>query len=189
MRIPTWLSLFVLLATLLLPIGTVAGFMIGRAWNSGGLTRWQRLPNPPAWPVQIVGGSLSTVFVETPDGQVYMCDVSEDQCWVAYAEPVEVAPRNEACESWPIHYAVSAPPGEVVDYFQAQWCHFEAGEESDYALLEDGSAWMWNHFDANLLNPTRVLTAMAGGCCAGLLGSIAVPAFVVLRRRARRAAQ
>lgn len=189
MRTPNWLSIFVLPAMLLLPIGLVAGFLAGRAWNAGDFTRWQRLPDPPAKSVQIVGGSTEVVFIEMAAGQVYYCSLSDNNCWVKYEKPVSASSRNEWCEQYPLHYSVSAPPGKVIDYLQTQWCHFEAGEEADYALLEDGSVWVWKHWDANFLNLARAFAAMGGGCSVGLLISIAVPVFVWLRKRTRRAGQ
>ena len=189
MRTRNWLITFVLLAMLLLPAGLAAGVLVGQEWNAGSFTRWQRLPDPPAKPVRIVGGSTEVVDIEMAGGQVYYCNQSNNRCWVQSEEPVSVASSNEWCDQYPLHYSVSAPPGKVIDYLQTQWCHFEAGEEADYALLENGSVWMWNHWDANFLNLARAFAAMGGGCSVGLLISIAVPVFIWLRKRTRRAGQ
>jgi len=83
---------------------------------------------------------------------------------------------------------VSAPPGKPVDYLQAQWCFFEAGEETDYALLADGSVWLWLHSDANFLNLARVFGTMGGGACLGLVIAIVVPILVWINGRRARAA-
>jgi hypothetical protein len=95
---------------------------------------------------------------------------------------------NEYCSDWPTRYDVSAPPRQPVDYLQTRWCHFEAGEESDYALLADGSVWVWNHWDANFLNLARLFGPMGGGACAGALLGVLVPVFAWLRERRRRSA-
>ncbi len=179
------LIVFVLITTLASPIGTGAGFMVGRAWNSGAFVRWRRLPDPPMRPVQIVGGSTTTVFIATTDGQGYYCSLSDGKCWVKYDEPVSTSPNNEDCERYPVHYSVSAPPGKVIDSLQTQWCHFEAGAEVDYAILEDGSIWMWNHFDANFLNLARAFGSAGVGCSLGLLAGIAVSIFYWRKGRVR----
>ena len=64
---------------------------------------------------------------------------------------------------------MSAPPGNPIDTLLAQWCHFEASEQTGYAILQDGTVWMWQHRDANLLNLARSALTAAGGCLAGLL--------------------
>ena len=179
------LILFVLTVTLVSPIGAGVGFMVGRAWNSGAFAHWRRLPDPPMRPVQIVGGSTTTVFIETTDGQVYYCNHEDDKCWVKYNDPVSPSTKNDYCEQHPFRYVVSAAPGKVIDYLQTQWCHFEAGSEADYAILEDGSVWMWNHFDANFLNLARAFGAAGGGCSVGLLAGIAVSIYSWRRGRAR----
>ncbi len=189
MRNATWLPvlLLIMLVIVLLPLGAAAGFEVGAAWNAGRLTRWQRLPAVPERPTRIAGGSTASVFVETGAGQIYVCNHRDDgQCWVKYDQPVVSELSSEYCAQYPNHYAVSAPPGKPVDYLRADWCHFEAGEEADYALLADGSVWMWNHWDANFLNLARVFGTMGGGACLGLVIAIAVPIFVWLKgRRAR----
>ncbi len=187
MRIPKWLPLLIILVIVLLPLGAAAGFQVGVAWNAGRLARWRRLPALPGRATRIAGGSTAAVYVEAAGGQVYVCNHLEALCWARYDEPVISDLSNEYCEQWPTRYAVAAPPGQPVDYLQARWCHFEAGEESDYALMADGSLWVWNHWDANFLNLARVFGAMGGGACAGLLVGVAVPVFAWRRERRRQA--
>jgi len=186
MKKPNALILFFLIAALASPIGAGIGFLVGKAWNSGDLTGWRRLPAPPMMPVQIVGGSTTAIFIATADGQVFYCSPMDgDECWVKYDEPVFTDASNEYCEQWPLYYSVRAAPGEVIDYLQTQWCHFEAGEETDYALLEDGSVWVWHHFDANFLNLARAFDTAGVGCSVGLLAGVAVSIFNWRRGRAR----
>lgn len=190
MKKPNALLLFFLIVTFASPIGVGIGFMVGKAWNSGGLTGWRRLPDPPTRPVQIVGGSTTAVLIATTDSQVFYCDPMDGaECWVKYDEPVFTNASNEYCTQWPLYYSVRAAPGEVIDYLQTKWCHFEAGEETDYALLKDGSLWMWHHFDANFLNLARVFGTAGVGCSIGFLAAIAVTIFNWRRDRVRQAGE
>jgi len=75
-------------------------------------------------------------------------------------------------------------PGKVIGSLQTQSCLAEAGEEDDYAILEDGSVWVWSHWDASFLNLSRSFESIAAGCLVGLLPSIAVLSFVWLKKRA-----
>jgi len=59
-----------------------------------------------------------------------------------------------------------------VDTLQARWRHFEAGEESDHALLADGSLWLCNHDDANFANLAQVFAGMASGAGLGLAAAL-----------------
>jgi hypothetical protein len=187
MRTFNRLGFVIFLAVLLPAIGLAAGILIGRAWNSGAFARWQRLPDPPASPVQIVGGSARDVYIQASDGQVYSCNPSDGPCWAQDEKPATSPAQSGDCEQYPLHYSVSPAPGKVVDSLQIQWCHFEAGEETNYVVLEDGSVWRWQHWDANFLNLTRSFVSLAGGCLAGLLLSVALVLAVWLRKRAQRA--
>lgn len=169
MQKPVLTLLTILLALTLPLIGIALGIQAGKAWNTGSLARWERLPDPPARPVQIAGGATSQVFIKAADGQVYACTPVGGECWVQANEPVDLAPIDAACAEYPIHYAMSASPGNAIDTLETQWCHFEAGEQTGYAILDDGSVWMWQHRDANFLNLARTAVAAAGGCLAGLI--------------------
>ncbi len=169
MQKPVVTLLTILLALTLPLIGIALGVQAGRAWNTGSLARWERLPDPPASPVQIAGGATSVVLVKAADGQVYACTPVGGECWVQANVPVDLVPIDPACARYPVRYLMSAPPGNPIDTLQTQWCHFEAGEQTGYAILDDGSVWMWQHRDANFLNLARTAVTAAGGCLAGLL--------------------
>lgn len=186
MKTLNWLSLFILLAIVLTPIGIVLGFQAGTQWNRGAFTPWLRLPDPPVTPVQIVDGSSTVVYIEASDGQVYSCSWPDNQCWVEDEKPVTTTQQQDNCDYGPLQYSVSAPPGKVTSYLKTQCSFFELGEESDYAILEDGSAWVWNHRDATGLNLTRLLAAAGGGGGLGLLASLAIPVLIRLWRRRQR---
>jgi hypothetical protein len=169
------LTLLSILLALTLPlIGIALGLRFGRAWNAGSLARWERLPDPPASPVQIMGGATSQVFIKASDGQVYACTPVGGECWVQANVPVDLAPIDAACADHPISYIMSAPPGNPIDTLQTQWCHFEAGEQTGYAILADGSVWRWQHRDANFLNLARTAVTAAGGCLAGMLTGVLI---------------
>jgi hypothetical protein len=164
------LTLLTILLALALPIlGIALGVQLGAAWNTGSLARWERLPDLPASPIQIVGGTTSLVYVKTADGQVYTCTPAGGECWTRADAPLDLDPIDAACAEYPLRYAMSAPPGNIIDSLQTQWCHFEAGEQTGYAILDDGTVWMWQHRDANYLNLARIAVTATGGCLAGLL--------------------
>lgn len=178
--------LTILLALTLLLVGIALGVRLGVAWNTGSLARWERLPEPPASPVQIVGGTTRLVYVMAADGQVYACTPAGGECWAAVDTPLDIAPIDPACAEYPIHYSMSAPPGKTIDSLQTQWCHFEAGEQTGYALLDDGTVWMWQHRDANFLNLARTAVTATAGCLAGLLLGALILFFAWLFSRTTR---
>ena len=177
------LLLTILLALALPILGVALGFQFSVAWNTGSLARWERLPEPPARVEKFVGGSTSQVFIQAADGQIYACTLAGGECWAPADAPPDYPSIDAACAEYPIRYDLSAPPGKVMDVLETQWCHFEAGEQTNYALLEDGSLWRWHHRDANFLNLARAGVSALGGCVAGLLfGAIILFSFWLFNR-------
>jgi len=174
MQKPVVTILTILLALALPILGIALGVQLGAAWTTGSLARWERLPDPPASPVQIVGGTTSLVYVKAANDQVYTCTPAGGECWARADAPPDVAPIDAACAEYPIRYAMTAPPGNAIDTLLAQWCHFEASEQTGYAILQDGTVWMWQHRDANFLNLARTAVTATGGCLAGLLTGVLI---------------
>ncbi len=186
MKKPGAWFLFFLVIAFAAPVGAVMGLLVGRTWNAGGFAQWRRLPDLPLTPVQIVGGTTTQVFVRVADGQVYSCSTEQGECWVQDDNPPPLMTANDDCEQYPVQYTVSDAPGKVVDSLQIQWCHFEAGAEANYVILEDGSVWMWYHSDANFLNVARSFGAIGAGCGAGLLVGVVLLLYVWSKSRVLR---
>jgi len=74
-------------------------------------------------------------------------------------------------------YTFWPPPvfGKVVDYLSIKGCRLHVGiEQADYAVLEDGSVWVWGSFQylANGIE-TPTITFVLGGVIIGLMLSLA----------------
>ncbi|MFN8459719.1 MAG: hypothetical protein U0401_34575 [Anaerolineae bacterium] len=164
--------------------GCWAGLWLAQTWNSGGFVRWERLPPLPQPPLQLVGGAIAgnfrgVVYVKTIDGQVYACRPREtDACWLKTNTPSKGGSEDETCAAYPLRYTVAEPPGPVKEHLRVQWCHFEAGAQNDFVLLEDGSIWVWQHWDANYLNLSRGFLALGCGPSLGLLIGVAGVIFL-----------
>lgn len=150
-------------------LGGWLGLTVGILWNRGEFARWQPLPPLPASAARIVTGSPDGVIVETVDGSLLFCDAAGESCWTAATEMTGLTPVGEDCAEYPVGYNVSAPPQQAVDYLTTTWCHFEAGEQTDYALLADGSVWVWTHFNANFLSLFRAFGSSLAGAVAGFV--------------------
>jgi hypothetical protein len=188
-RRPNWLLLGLALLGLLC-LGWAAGFAVGQPAARGAFSRWQRMPAPPSPAVEIVAGSLGlsngswTITIRAADGQTYTCPpYSSGNCWQPGAAAPEAAPAAP-CDP-PAHFSVPSPPGRVLDTLQAQACNAEAAYQVNFAVLEDGSVWRWQHFTSGLAAITTwLLFALAGGAFGLLLW--AVIALAARRRGAHR---
>ncbi len=194
---PGWLvGLLLVLLLLGLPLlGLAVGFQVADAAVSGALTRWQRLPDPPAPAAEILtgGSGLSNdswwVYVRSAAGDIYSCSADEaDGCWVPVPASSELPPVPP-CEH-PSNYTVPAPPGRVIDTLETEACNFEAGYQVNFAVQDNGTVWRWEHFSSGL---SGVFGWLVGGLCGALIGLLVagtLAAVVLLRRRqaARRVA-
>jgi hypothetical protein len=189
---PTWLVWLLLGVMLLgLPVlGLLGGFRVAEAAVSGALTRWQRLPDPPQPAAEILaagsrmGNDAWWIYVRSAAGETYACSPAEEgACWVTVPEPVEL-PTMPPCE-YPSNYTVPAPPGRVIARLDTEACNFEAGYQVNFAVLENGSVWRWEHFSSGL---SGVAGWLFGGLCGaglGVLVAVTLTTIVLIRRRGK----
>ncbi len=185
----SWLVLGLALLGLLC-LGLLAGLALAQPAARGALSRWQRLPAPPSPAVKIVAGGLGLsngswyIYIRAADGQNYYCPpYSSGNCWRP-APPAPNVPVSLPCEP-PARFSVPAPPGRAVDTLQAQACNAEAAYQVNFAVLDDGSVWRWQHFTSGLAAIATWLLFALGGAVVGLL-LWAIVAVVAWRRQARR---
>jgi hypothetical protein len=72
------------------------------------------------------------------------------------------------------------PPRKVVDSIQVQACNFEAGFQVNFAILDDGRVWKWQHLTSGLLGLTIIL---GGTCCGSVIGLLAGLTIAVVWRK------
>jgi hypothetical protein len=189
---PVLRILIALLALLVVPcLGAVAGFGLARVYWGGALTRWQRLPDPPAPAAEIVDGGTRLapggwwLTVRGADDRLFHCP-PYDGCWVEVT-----APPAEAAEPclYPYDARPPAPPGPVADRLEAQACNAEAAYQASFVVLEDGTVWRWGHSVAGLSSLVELFLFVAGGAALGLLLALPIALAVLLVGRRPRPAR
>jgi hypothetical protein len=130
-------------------VGLVVGMIISpslvRQMRDGVFTRWEPLGMPPEPITRLLGYEFGDrarilVRVETISGALYQCCSRQNTDWN------EVTPSDlvyaDACSKLPSQAAV--PPREVLSCVESR--AFEgATDRTQFALLDDGSIWVWRH--------------------------------------------
>lgn len=172
---------------LLLPIlGCLAGGWYGVAWNRGSVISWKRLEPLPQKATHILaaGTGLSNyswvVYVKTTNQKVYSC--SPEACWLEKTVVPEELLASPPCDR-PAHFEVPSPPGRVVDSIETQACHPEAAYQVNFAVLEDGSVWRWQHFVTASSLLLYLLVSTVCGSMLGLFGSLVIAVSILLRNK------
>lgn len=175
--IPLWVWGTFISALLLfgLPIlGFTVGFRsIGAAGNAA-VGRWRSLGAPPVRPAGIVDASPGRIHVRGEDGSLLECDhtgpTRDNACWKKAEQPVQKDGRVELG----VTYRGEIPPlpGPMVEALDLVFYQYaESATYMRYALLEDGSVWVWEHHaDAN----TSLLVLFAGPVCGLALAIVIV---------------
>lgn len=78
----------------------------------------------------------------------------------------------------PANFEVPSPPGQVIDSREVQTCHPEAVHQVNFAVLEDGSIWRWQHFATDLSLLERLFVSTICGSILGLWGSTMIATFI-----------
>ncbi len=105
---------------------------------------WQSLGFPPAKAIKVLGVSQSDhdLVVQTVDGEryIFQCGRSKPQagqyCWYK----LEELPPLQSISETP-RFVVPNPPGSVVSSVAIPL----PNRQINYAVLEDGSVWVWNY--------------------------------------------
>lgn len=119
----------------------------------------------------IVDADLDTVCVRGQDGSLFECDhtgpTRDNTCWKEVDQPREKDPYVEHRNTY--QGDIPSPPGPVKDALDVSRQFAERASHARYALLEDGSVWLWDyHADANtslllLAGPPIIGLALAIG--------------------------
>ena len=165
-------------------LGLDGGFALLRSCQRADAAAWESLGQPPEVPVEIVDAGLSKVYVRARDGSLFECNHSQaphdDRCWTEVNVVGKLDPGLDQRNT----YAGEIPPapGRVVQSIDLSWHRGERSRHRRYALLEDGSVWLWDYnADAN----TGLLTLMAGPVCGlGLAVVIVLLIWLVAGARA-----
>jgi hypothetical protein len=133
-------------------LGIPAGFALLDAWKGWDAGSWQELGTPPKKPTSIVNADLDEVYVRAQDGSLWVCDhtgpTRDNACWRETEEVGKLASGEEHNQYY--RQEIPPPPGTAKQVLHISWYHAERARHSRYALLEDGSVWLWDCFpDAN----------------------------------------
>jgi hypothetical protein len=173
--IPTWVWRIVISVLLLvgLPIlGFRAGFSFVEGWKN--LERWQSLGSPADMPLAIVDGSLDVVYLRGQDGSLFECDhtgpTRDNACWKEVDQPRDRGGGVNLGDRY--RGEIPPPPGPVKEVLDVSWMFAERASYVRYALLQDGSVWLWEYqADANW----NLMLIMCGP-----IGGLAVAIIIVL---------
>ena len=132
---------------------TIGGFLVGlfiqspivETISDGTFTRWRTLGSPPEKITRLLGigqyGAQNVIYAETETDQVFRCCPQAIGEWEETKAPEYL--YGQICGSLPLK---SSPPPQAV-----KGCFEEAAFEwvtdrYQYALLEDGTVWLWHHY-------------------------------------------
>lgn len=186
---PTWVWAIVISVLLLigLPLlGFRAGFDFPERWKN--LARWQSLGSPAEMPLAIVGGDLDVVYLRGQDGSLFECDrtgpTRDNACW----KQVDQQRKRGGGENLGDRFGgeIPPPPGPVKEVLDVSWMFAERATYLRYALLQDGSVWVWEYqADANW-NLMLIVCGPVGGLALAIVIVLAIWLTLGLRALLRR---
>jgi hypothetical protein len=154
-------------------LGAVAGLLLMYAHLRGHLTMWQALGQPPATISAFVpehtGQLQVTVLAE--DGKAYVCHTAtQPDCWEEIILEVRPPLDSEPCMTRP-NFITPTPPGLLKSEVTVTFCHAETAALTQYALLQDGTVWRWDHFSSSYLVLLEIVFLPLCGAWAGVMAS------------------
>jgi len=169
-------------------LGLAGGAAYLQAERQGRLARWRPLAAPPEPAVAFVTADPNQVYVSTVSGQVYRCRHNSDpvdrQCWLLAEEPYTIASESDF-EHSVFTGQVPPPPGDLTDVVYVSIFYADAAFEARYALLADGTVWVWEYAASSNMS---LLVLLAGPVVGLVLGVIVVLALLVFAATQRRRA-
>jgi hypothetical protein len=180
------LALVILVILLCSPcLGLGGGLAYVNALGQGRFARWRSLAAPPAGAVALVTADPNRVYVETGSGAIFGCAHNGRAaglgCWTA-AEPPFAIDSQADFERAVFSGDVPPPPGDPVDQLPVSLIYADAAWEARYAVLADGTVWVWEYSAGGYDSLVALLLGPVVGLGAGLL----VIGLLVLLGRARR---
>ncbi len=74
----------------------------------------------------------------------------ETPCWEEWIRPDKIdEPIYDICENWQ-QFTVEPQPINTIDLMKTKGCSSGGMEQINYALISDGSVWVWSHTIADL---------------------------------------
>jgi len=183
----TWLAVAVLLILVLSPcVGLGGGVAYLLAYREGAFSRWRSLGSPPAPATALYAGDTAVIYAAAADGNVYTCpptSQARDACWTLAAPPYTVDTRADY-EHSVISGDPPPPPEAPVDVLYVSRFYAEMAVEARYALLPDGTVWVWYFESAGYLS----LLVLLGSPVLGFGLGFVLAVILLLAQGARRPA-
>jgi hypothetical protein len=180
------LALVVLVILLCSPcLGLGGGLAYVNAAAQGRFARWRTLGAPPTGAVALITADPNLVYVETASGGFFACAhngrAAGAGCWAPAEPPFAIAPEADF-ERAVFSGDVPPPPGNLVDQLPVSLIFADTASEARYAVLDDGSVWVWEYSAGGYDSLIALLLGPVVGLGAGLL----IIGVLVLLGRGRR---
>ena len=163
------------LCSLLPCLGLLGSGAYLRARQTGAFSRWQSLGAPPGRAVNIVTGDRDVVYVRTAAGVIYGCTHAEAyepvNCWGVAQEPLLVD-RKARFGVRLYTGEVKPPAGTLVDTLHVTVWYAEDAFETRYALLQDGTVWMWEYDRGAYWTLLILIVGPLAGLAVGIAASV-----------------
>jgi len=167
-----------------LGLGGSTAFLFAR--RTGLLLHWRSLGAPPSTGIDIVTGDTAVVYVLGADGAYYGCQHggtrADRDCWFEAAEPYAIDHRTILDQRF-YDEDVQPPSGIVMDTLEVTVRYAEDIFESRYALLSDGTIWLWEYDVGAYHTITVLVLGLVGGTALGILIAIVLWGRAGLRRK------
>lgn len=178
----------VLLLVLLIPLCVMAGHSIGYLAGSRPHGDWLQIYDPDAEPAAVGPTARITRFLGRPElwlgatslGQVFVC-TADSAAWAFSLDAAEqVAWAPVPAESLAIYALVRGErtglhpklPGQTTDLIEIPDRGFDADIQVDFALLQDGSLWMWRGLVGGMPHLVAGMWGMLAGLVAGVWAAV-----------------
>ncbi len=182
----TWLAVAVVAILVLSPcVGLSGGVAYLLAYREGTFSRWRSLGSPPAPAMALYAGDTTVIYAAAADGNVYSCpptSQAREACWTPAAPPYTVDSRADY-EHSVISGDPPPPPETPVDVLYVSRFYAELAVEARYALLPDGTVWVWYHESAGYLSLLVLLGSPVLGFGLGFVLAVILLLAQGVRRR------
>ena len=191
-RTPSRASGLAVLIFLILICSPCLGLGGALAYQSSSLAasfnRWRALGAPPAPADGFVAADPTVVYVATAGEQVYACRptraAADGACWQPATAPFAID-EDADFEHSVYSGEVPPPPGETLDVVFVSIFYADAAFEARYALLADGTVWVWEYDTSSNM---ALLVLLAGPVVGLALGVIVIVILLIVNARSGRRA-